>query len=167
MVCLCTTLSFLHCVIGYTYVLIEKETIKSAKWNIVFYGRRCVCYILTLKIICTSRICISNHIMSNSKCDRALGLLYAPQGFHMCPWGSFIPSGALLCPRGLFYALGALVHAPPPPMHACPGTLIMPLGAHFCPLGLFLCPLGLIYAPWSSCAPPPIHACPPLPCTRH
>jgi hypothetical protein len=24
---------------------------------------RCVCYILTLKIICTSRICISNHIM--------------------------------------------------------------------------------------------------------
>jgi hypothetical protein len=28
----------LHCVIGYTYVLIEKETIKSAKWNIVFYG---------------------------------------------------------------------------------------------------------------------------------
>jgi hypothetical protein len=31
-------LSFLHCVIGYTYVLIENETIKSAKWNIVFYG---------------------------------------------------------------------------------------------------------------------------------
>jgi hypothetical protein len=28
----------LHCVIGYTYALIEKETIKSAKWNIVFYG---------------------------------------------------------------------------------------------------------------------------------
>jgi hypothetical protein len=28
----------LYCVIGYTYVLIEKETIKSAKWNIVFYG---------------------------------------------------------------------------------------------------------------------------------
>jgi hypothetical protein len=38
MVCLCTALSFLHYVIGYTYVLIEKETIKSANWNIVFYG---------------------------------------------------------------------------------------------------------------------------------
>jgi hypothetical protein len=38
MVRLCTALSFLHCVIGYTYVLIKKETIKSAKWNIVFYG---------------------------------------------------------------------------------------------------------------------------------
>jgi hypothetical protein len=38
MVRLCTALSFLHCMIGYTYVLIEKETIKSAKWNIVFYG---------------------------------------------------------------------------------------------------------------------------------
>jgi hypothetical protein len=34
----CTILSFLHCVIRYTYVLIEKETIKSTKWNIVFYG---------------------------------------------------------------------------------------------------------------------------------
>jgi hypothetical protein len=34
MVRLCTALSSLHCVIGYTYVLIEKETIKSAKWNI-------------------------------------------------------------------------------------------------------------------------------------
>jgi hypothetical protein len=38
MVRLCTALSFLHCVIRYTYVLIEKETIKSTKWNIVFYG---------------------------------------------------------------------------------------------------------------------------------
>jgi hypothetical protein len=38
MVRLCTTLSFLHYVIEYTYFLIEKETIKSAKWNIVFYG---------------------------------------------------------------------------------------------------------------------------------
>jgi hypothetical protein len=30
-------LSFLHCVIGYTYVFIEKNNIKSAKWNRVFY----------------------------------------------------------------------------------------------------------------------------------
>jgi hypothetical protein len=97
MVCLCTTLSFLHCVIGYTYVLIEKETIKSAKWNIVFYGRRCVCYILTLKIICTSRICISNHIMSNSKCDRALGLMYVPLGLCMRPKGPVCAPGAHLC----------------------------------------------------------------------
>ena len=37
MVCLYTALSFLHYVIGYTYALIERETIKSAKWNIVFY----------------------------------------------------------------------------------------------------------------------------------
>jgi hypothetical protein len=35
---LCTALSFLHCMIGYTYVLTKRETIKSAKWNIVFYG---------------------------------------------------------------------------------------------------------------------------------
>jgi hypothetical protein len=47
MVCLCTTLSFLHCVIGYTYVMIEKETIESAEWNVVFHGRICVCYIQT------------------------------------------------------------------------------------------------------------------------
>jgi hypothetical protein len=28
MVSLCTTLWFLHCVIGYTYVLVEKELLK-------------------------------------------------------------------------------------------------------------------------------------------
>jgi hypothetical protein len=49
-------LSFLHCVIGYTYVMIENETIKSVEWNIVFHGRKCVCYIQTLKIIYTSEI---------------------------------------------------------------------------------------------------------------
>jgi hypothetical protein len=42
-----STLSFLHCVIGYTYVMIENKTIKNVEWNIVFYGRRCICYIQT------------------------------------------------------------------------------------------------------------------------
>jgi hypothetical protein len=56
MVCLCTTLSFLYYVIGWTYVMIENETIKSVEWNIVFHGRKCVCYIQTLKIIYTSEI---------------------------------------------------------------------------------------------------------------
>jgi hypothetical protein len=146
MVHLCTALSFLHCVIGYIYVLIENATIKSAKWNIVFYGRRCVCYILTLKIICTSRICISNHIMSNSKCDRVLGLLYAPlslylrpralvctQGSRMCPWGTFMP------PRALVYT-SPQACVPPPPNACAPKGFLMPLGAHLCPLGLINAP---------------------------
>jgi hypothetical protein len=146
MVCLCTTLSFLHCVIGYTYIMIENETIKSAKWNIVFHGRRCICHIQTLKIICTSRICISNHIMSNSKCDRALGLLYALHGSHMCPWGTFIPLGALYVPWGSCARPPSSVR-PLPSTRARPRTLFMPLGA-------ILCPLGLFYAPWGSCAHP-------------
>jgi hypothetical protein len=100
MVCFCTRLSFLHCVIGYSYVMIENESIKIIEWNVVFHGRRCICYIQTLKIICTSMItlqCISNHIISNSICDRALGLLYAPHGSRMCPWGFFMPPRALVC----------------------------------------------------------------------
>jgi hypothetical protein len=113
MVCLCTTLSFLHCVIGYTYVMIENETIKSARWNIVFHSRRCVCYIQILKIICTLRICISNHKMSNFKCDRVLGLLYAFHGSCMCLC-------ALLYPRGLFYALWGSCMPPPLCMRAAP-----------------------------------------------
>jgi hypothetical protein len=142
--------------IGYTYVLIEEKTIKSAKWNILFYGRRCVCFILTLKIICTPRICIFNHTMSNSKCDKTLGLLYAPLGLCMrlqapvcAPWVPNALWNSYMCP-------GGLVCPPPPPssMHTPPLPIRAPPLTYACPL-LLVRTLGLLYAPWDSCVHPP------------
>jgi hypothetical protein len=156
MVCLCTALWFLHCMIGYTYVLIEEKTIKSAKWNILFYGRRCVCFILTLKIICTPRICIFNHTMSNSKCDKTLGLLYAPLGLCMrlqapvcAPWVPNALWNSYMCPGGL------VCYTCPPP-HLC----VPPLTRAY-PRAL-VCALGLLCTPSLICAHLPHKYMPPV-----
>jgi hypothetical protein len=120
--------------------------------NIVFYGRRCVCYSLTLKIICTSRICISNHIMSNSKCDRALGLPYASHGLY-APWGTFY---ALY---GSFVFPGALVCPLPPCVRASPTRVHSPSPLPMRTLGLFYAPWASFMPPWNSCVHPPSPVC--------